>query len=365
MTPRRRQPKLVVGGVEIKAGEVRDVFLPYSETYLGQRTELPVRVIRGREFGPSVFFTGAIHGDELTGAGIVRELLFDRLPELRRGTLYCVPVVNTYGLENHSRYLPDRRDLNRAFPGGQGGNMTSRLAYVLMNEVIRRCDFGVDFHSAAVRRTNYPNIRADMKIPEVANLARTFGCELIVDGKGPEGSLRRTAVKESVPTVILEAGEVWKIEGGVVEIGVRGSLNVLRHLGMVDGEVERPLFQVTVRRTTWVRAERGGFLAFHAKTGDVVRKGQPLATNYGVFGAERRFIEAPDYGIILGMSTMPAVKPGEPVYHLAVISESRYRSVRRIIEKSSDQTLYNRLRDDMSTNIAFQEFDPNGNRNGG
>lgn len=346
---------LRIAGESVKPGESRDIHLALSESYLGAPMTLPLSVLRARQEGPVVALTGAIHGDELNGVGILRELMFgDPLP-LVRGTVVFVPVVNVFGLENFTRYLPDRRDLNRSFPGSPTGSLTSRLAHTLFSEIVARCDYCIDFHSAAVRRTNYPNVRGDMRNPGVRAIARSFGCELIVNSRGPEDSLRRVAVRKGIPTIILEAGEVWKIEPGVVAIGVQGVWNVLRSLGMIEGSPVRPYFQVTVEKTVWARAERGGFLGFHARPGDLVQEGQDLATNYSIFGREQNILASPATGIVLGMTTMPAVKPGEPVYHLAVLAQQRFRQIRKRILNSSDETLFHRLRDDLSTNITIQE----------
>lgn len=350
-----KQKALLVGGEKIKPGESREFRLHFSESYLGEQVFLPVRVIRARKPGPTVCLTGGVHGDELTGIGIVRGLLYDNPPELLRGTLICVPVVNIYGLETYSRYLPDRRDLNRCFPGTENGSMSSRLAYSIYNEIVRKADYAIDFHSAAVRRTNYPNVRADMKNARVRELARMFGTEVIVNSKGPEATLRRTAVNDGIPTIILEAGEVWKIEPGIVEIGLRGCLNVLRKLEMVEGEWVAPLFSITVERTTWVRAQRGGFLAFHVKPGDFIDQGQTLASNYSIFGRERSLLEAPSPGIVLGMTTMPAVNPGDPVFHIATLTPTQLKRLRKTVDKSKKSELYHRLVDDLSTNITIME----------
>lgn len=347
-----RKP-LIIAGQRIGAGVKRDLYLKFGETYTGISESVPIHVINSRRPGPVVCVSGAIHGDELAGVGIIRELLFDRLPTLTRGALVCVPIANLYGLENHSRYLPDRRDLNRTFPGSRTGSLSSRLAYALFHEVVMQCDYAIDFHSAAVRRTNYPNVRANMNDPKVAALAHAFGCELIVDGTGPEGSLRSEAVKRGIPTIILEAGEVWKIEPGVVEIGVRGCLNVLKTLEMIKGEPQAPLFEIAARKTTWVRAEEGGFLAFHKMPGDLVARGEVLATNYSIFGRERNLLLSPDYGIILGMSTMPAVKPGEPVFHIAVIAEKKFAGIKKKIRESGDGHLYNRMQASLATNFTL------------
>ncbi|MCC5874955.1 MAG: succinylglutamate desuccinylase/aspartoacylase family protein [Candidatus Sumerlaeia bacterium] len=349
-----RAKRFEIAGRVIAPGESADVQLDFSESYLGRAVSIPIRVIRAKKDGPRLFFTGAVHGDELTGIGIIRELLYGEPPKLKCGTLVCVPVVNIFGLENHSRYLPDRRDLNRSFPGIQTGSMTSRVASAVYREIISLCDMGVDFHSAAVRRTNYPNVRADMRNVAIRKMARAFGCELIVNSKGPEGSLRREACKANIPTIILEAGEVWKSEPGVVEAGMRGCLNLLKSLDMIDGDLVPPLFQVTVEKTTWVRAQRGGFLGFHARPGDLVEEGDTLATNYSIFGREQNNLTSPITGIVLGMTTMPAVKPGEPVYHVARLSEPTYRRIKRTIERSPAGGAYKRLRRDLATNIRLE-----------
>jgi hypothetical protein len=320
---------LVIGGEAIKAGQTREIDLQFGESYFGSPVSIPLYVIRARKNGPRVFVTGAIHGDEMNGMGIVRELLYDKPPKLLQGSLILIPAVNIFGLERHSRYMPDRRDLNRCFPGLESGSATSRLAYSLFNEVVRQCDFGIDFHSAAVRRTNYPNIRANTRHRRTLQLARDFGCELIVDSKGPTGSLRRIAVEQGVPTIILEAGEVWRIQDEVTAVGVRGVMNVLRKLEMAAGEPERPPYQVIARRTTWVRAQKGGILQFHAQPGQLVHQYECLATNSSVFGKEQTSLLSPSDGIVLGMTTMPAVSPGAPVYHIAELPRRSIRQIER------------------------------------
>lgn len=349
----KRKP-LIIGGERIPLGATREINLKFSENYLGMPVSLPLRVIRARKHGPCVFLTGSIHGDELNGMGIIRDLLYDQPPPLIRGTLICIPVVNLYGLEHNRRYMPDRRDLNRCFPGFESGSPTSRLAYALFHEVVKQCDYGIDFHSAALRRTNYPNVRASLSNPRVKALAQAFGAELLLDSKGPNGSLRRTAVRHGVPTIVVEAGEVWKIEPGVVDYGVRGCFNIFKWLGMLSGEQEKPLFQVNLKKTTWVRADRGGILGFHVRPGELVEEGAVIATNHNIFGKERRTMQAPVRGIVLGMTTMPAVKPGEPVYHLAELSKRNFRNIAHAMERIPQEQLYHRIQNDLATNITIQ-----------
>jgi hypothetical protein len=310
---------LHLAGHPIELGECREIALHFGETYLGEPVSVPVYVLRGPKPGPTVYLTGTIHGDELNGMGIIRQLLFVSPPELVRGTLICLPVVNTYGLEHHVRYMPDRRDLNRCFPGIVDGSLSSRLASVVFSKIVKQCHYGIDFHAAAVRRMNYPNVRADLTDPATRELATVFGCELIVGGQGPEGSLRRSAVAAGVPTIILEAGEVWRIDPAATAVGVQGCLNVLRHLKMIQGRPKRPKVQALIDRTVWVRAHQGGMFEPRVQPGDIVHRGTTLGTAYRIFSSECQQLDSPVSGVVLGMNTMGAVKPGEPVFHIAVL----------------------------------------------
>jgi len=350
---RKKKPAgLQIAGQSIERGHTYDLHLDYSQSYTGISISVPVRVVAARKPGPTVFLCATVHGDELNGIGIIRQVMFDRPLKLKRGTVIAVPVVNVLGLESHTRYLPDRRDLNRCFPGSAKGSLSSRLARLIFDEIIRHCDYALDFHTAAVRRTNYPNIRANLDRPEVRRLAHAFGCELIVHSKGAEGSLRRVAVDRGIPTIVLEAGEVWKIEPGVVEIGARGAFNVLKHLGMLPGRVEKPRHRIEIRKSAWVRAERGGLLKFHALPGDLVRAGQPLATNFTLFGEIQNQLVSPANGVVLGMTTIPTVKPGEPVFHIALTSRNHAQLKRRI--RARNQTgLHRIVQSELATSITL------------
>lgn len=308
-----------IGGTIVKRGETRDIHLKVSQRYTGDPVSLPIRVIRGKRPGPAVFVTAAIHGDEINGTGIIHELTFgDYLDEFQAGTLILVPVVNIFGFDIQQRYMPDRRDLNRSFPGTENGSLTSRIAYQLFNEIVKNCDYGIDLHTAAVERVNFPNVRGDLTNKNVRRIAHALGCELIINGKGPEGSFRRAATAAGCPTIILEAGEARKIEPAVLDVGIRGVCNVLKALDMLPGEPVLPTYQARVERSTWVRAEVGGILRFHIAPGEPVETGQPIATNTSVFGRERNALLSPVDGVVLGMTTLPTVKPGEPVCHIAV-----------------------------------------------
>lgn len=352
---KRRNTPMKVGGEMVRLGETRQINIPFSETYLGETVSIPVYVMRARKNGPRVLLTATIHGDELNGLGVLRQLLYDTPPKITNGTLVIIPVVNVYGMENLTRYLPDRRDLNRSFPGTSTGSISGRLAHVIFHDVVKQCDYGIDFHTGAARRTNFPNVRANLNNPGTRFLAEAFGSELTIHSMGAPGTLRREATRAGVPTIILEAGEIWKIEPGAVETGVLGTMNVLRALGMMRGEPKAPAFRVTARKTTWVRAEMGGILAFYAKPGDLVRKGDILAINSTVFGEDQRTMKSPCDGVIVGMTTMPAVKPGEPIYHIAKLSRAKLNEAQDSIEKISSKQIFNRLQQHLSTNIMVQD----------
>jgi predicted deacylase len=355
-----------VAGQTIRRGATADVKLKVSERYTGDPIHLPIRVQRAKKPGPTLFVSAAVHGEELNGVGIIHDLMFapgsyaaspspdDDALKLIAGTLILVPIVNIFGFENQSRYMPDRRDLNRSFPGNKNGSLTSRIAAAVFEQVVQRSDYGIDLHTAASGRTNFPNVRGDLAKPGVRRLAKAFGCELMVHGRGPDGSFRREAVKAGCSTIILEAGEPLKIEPSVLEVGLRGVRNVLVELGMIEGQIKRPAYQTRIDQSTWVRAQVGGMLRFHVAPGQIVEAGQPIATNASVVGRERNVLTAPSDGIVLGMTTLPMVKPGEPVCHLAVPRRS-IASITEALEGAPRRHLSRRVRRDLATNISVSE----------
>lgn len=315
----RRRP-LVIGGKRIPRGATTDVKLKVSETYFGDDVSIHLRVIRAKHSGPVVFVSAAIHGDELNGVGVVHDLLFGSRLKLQCGALILLPVANVMGFENNERYLPDRRDLNRSFPGSPQGSLASRLAHTIFENVVCRSDYGIDLHTAAIQRTNYPNVRGRLADSEVSRIARAFGAELLLNGAGPAGSFRREACTHGCPTICVEAGEPWKMEPAMVQFGVRGVRNVLIDLGMIAGDPVRPPFQTRITKTRWLRAQVGGILRFHVSPGQVVRSRQPIVSNFTILGKRQNILRADSDGIVLGMTTLPSVKPGEPICHLGTPS---------------------------------------------
>src|SRR4051794_23219925 len=236
-----------LSGIKIAPGETREIYLKVSESYLSGGIQIPVTVIRGQRPGPTGFVLAAVHGDEINGVDIVRRLIFDIGHEKLAGTLIAIPVVNIPGFLTQSRYLPYHRDLNRFFPGKRKGNNAERFASRIFAEIIQKCDFGIDLHTAASGRVNLPHVRGDMNHPRVRKLARAFGATVLVDQAGVKGSLRREATDAGVPTILFEAGETARFSQKISLAGLRGVLSVLSEMGMwPEYEEARPPFQVIV-----------------------------------------------------------------------------------------------------------------------
>lgn len=341
-------------GEAIAPGESRDIHLAVSESYSGMTVRIPIHIRRSIQDGPVVFVTAALHGDEINGTGAVRQLVQDSEFQLIRGSLVLVPVLNILAFDRHSRYLPDRRDLNRSFPGSTSGSLAGRMARTIFDELVSRCDYGIDLHTASVRRTNYPNVRGDMSNPAVKSLAQSFGCEIIIDSKGPKGSYRREATNAGCATIIMEGGEVCKVEPGIVESCVRGVKNVLRELKMLEGQLDQPAYQVVIKQSKWIRAELGGFLQFHVQPGEIISKGQPLATNTTLLGHERSTIESPFDAMVIGMTTLPAISPGEPICNLGKLGKGiKPSDLRR--RRLKEDGLEERVSEQLASNVLVVE----------
>jgi hypothetical protein len=347
---RPRKPIDVWNGEPIPPGESRDVKLAVSESYSGMTVRIPIHIRRAAEPGPVVFVTAALHGDEINGTGAIRQLIQDESFRLVCGSVILVPVLNILSFDRHSRYLPDRRDLNRCFPGTLRGSLAGRMARTIFDEIVARADNGIDLHTAAVRRTNYPTVRGDLSSPEVRRLAESFGGEIILNARGPNKALRREACAAGCPTIIMEGGEVWKVEPTIVAAAVRGVKNVLRNLGMLAGQPDRPDYQVIIEKTKWVRADRGGFLRFHVKPGEIVDAGQPLATNSNLLGRDHNTLAAPFPAVVLGMTTLPSTSPGEPVCHLGMLPEGTHPAdLRRL--RHEENGLEGRMVAELASNV--------------
>ena len=313
-----RQP-FTIGDNTIAAGENRIIDLSVSVLSDHTPVTMSAHVTHGRTNGPIMFVSAGIHGDEIIGVEIVRRLL--RVPNLLslHGTLVVVPIVNTFGFINRSRYLPDRRDLNRSFPGSKEGSLASRLAHIFLTEIVARCDLGIDLHSAAIHRTNLPQIRISANNERTTKLAKVFGAPVILQSNFRDGSLRAAAADIGKDVLLFEAGEALRFDEMSIRAGVAGVLRVMHHIGMISskGIAKTKMPSQFCETSNWVRAPAGGLLRAFRADGDVVSQGDLLAAVSDPFGGEEVEILAPFDGIIVGRAVMPIINEGDALFHLA------------------------------------------------
>ena len=311
-----------IAGQRIAAGHSKTVHLPVSTLPDHTPVNLSVQVHHGKRDGPTIFVSAAVHGDEVIGVEIVRRLL--RTPQLAhlRGTLLVIPVVNSFGFLNRSRYLPDRRDLNRCFPGHRSGSLGSRLAHIFLNEIVLRCDTGIDLHSAAIHRTNLPQIRISPGDSKTHDMALAFGAPVVLTSPLREGSLRAEAAARGTSVLLYEAGEGLRFDEFAVRAGVAGILRVMRGLGMLPakGIAQAKAAPYFCKSSAWVRAPAGGLLRTFRAEGETVDAGDILASVADPFGDADTDILAPSAGILIGRAILPVVNEGDAVFHLAQLS---------------------------------------------
>ncbi|MFM2200558.1 MAG: hypothetical protein RL769_613 [Pseudomonadota bacterium] len=278
---------------------------------------LPVEVLNGAKDGPTIFVCSTIHGDEIIGIEIVRRLL--RIIDEKQlcGTLIAIPVVNVFGFNDRSRYLPDRRDLNRCFPGLKNGSLASQLAHKFMQEIVLKADYGIDIHTGAYNRTNLPQIRTDISNQENMRLAQAFNAPAIVNSNLRDGSLREATSQAKIPLILYEAGEALRFDEEAVRIGLDGILNVIDEIGMIKKSRKSSSQQIFIARSSsWIRASQSGICLTKTKLGDIVKKGQILAEISNPFGDNKVSIRSNQAGMIIGCSVLPLVNKGDALFHI-------------------------------------------------
>ncbi len=324
-----RRP-LYISGEDITPGSRVTVDIPVARLYTHTPINMPVQVVRGRKPGPRIFVSAAIHGDEINGVEVIRRLL--KLPLLNRlhGTLIAVPIVNVHGFLHHSRYLPDRRDLNRVFPGSECGSLAARLAHLFMNEIVANSQYGIDIHTGAQHRSNLPQIRAKLDDPETERLARIFGVPVIINSNLRDGSLREAAAERGIPMLLYEAGESLRFDEIAIRAGVQGVVNVLRALKMLPATRSRraPPEPFVARSSSWMRAPQGGILRALVPLGARVVKGEVLGLVADPFGEREEEVISTAEGIVIGRTNLPLVNEGEALFHIA-----RFRAPGEVAEQ--------------------------------
>lgn len=306
---------------QVPAGTRQQLTWTATETYTGTAIPTPILVVNGAQPGPTLCLTAAVHGDELNGIETVRRVVYNLNPEKLSGTVIGVPIVNIQGFQRHSRYLPDRRDLNRFFPGNPSGSSASRIAYSFFTQIVRHCDNLVDLHTGSFHRTNLPQLRADLRQEAVVALTKGFGSTVILHSEGAEGSLRRAAVEAGVPAVTVEAGAPLQVEEREVKHAVKSIQTLLDTLGMHN---KRSLWgnpEPAYYASQWVRADNGGILFSQVKLGKRVQQGEVLGTVTDPISNKQSTITSPFKGRILGMAMNQFVMPGYATFHVGIEAE--------------------------------------------
>lgn len=313
--------KFIIANTEILRGTTTTINLELPKLY-NTPTNLPIRVIRGRKDGPIVFISAAIHGDELNGIEIIRRIRKLNILNKLKGTLILVPIVNVYGIMNLSRYLPDRRDLNRSFPGSIKGSLASRVAKIFFDEIVSRCDLGIDLHTASIHKSNLPQVRTNIDNEYTFKLAKSFEAPVILHSELRDGSLRSVAQDSGIPILLYEAGEALRFDEVCIRIGVKGIINVLREINMLP-TVSRKILKTPIitRNSNWIRTNESGMLRTIKALGDLVKKDEIIAFIDEPLGDDSFPIRSPFDGVIIGKSEIPLIQEGDAVFHIAKLKD--------------------------------------------
>ena len=316
-----------IANIPIAKGQRKQIEIQVAKLFDQTNVVIPVEVIRGKIDGPVLFVSAAIHGDEINGVEIIKRLLSSRrINSAIHGTLIAVPIVNTIGFNRNIRYLPDRRDLNRCFPGSDTGSLGGQIAHIFMEEIVSKSTHGIDLHTAAIHRTNLPQIRATINDEVMHKLAHAFDVPIIINSKGAAGTLRYAAIEAGVNMLLYEGGEALRYNEKVIQKGLKGVFSVMQSIGMLreDKKVRQPKLtgSIITKSSYWVRAPISGSLRTKLKMGNSVEDQQLLGILSDPFGKARTEVRARKGGIIIGMAIMPLVSNGDALFHIATFDDN-------------------------------------------
>jgi len=311
-------PDLIIGEQLISPGERRIIELTLPPLITHTSLHMPVHVVRGKRAGPRLLVCAALHGDEINGVEIIRRLVTHPALAQIRGDLIAIPIVNIYGFIHQIRYLPDRRDLNRSFPGSEKGSMAGRLAYLFLHEIVAKCTHGIDLHTAAIHRDNLPQIRATLDDPATCQMANAFPVPILLDAALRPGTIREAAGKLGIPWLVYEAGEALRFDEVSIRAGVRGIIQVMREIGMLPKrKTKNPYIPQVAKNSYWVRAAQSGIYRSLMPMGAQVARGDVLGLIDDPYGSSDLQVHAPAAGIIIGRTNLPLVYEGDALCHIA------------------------------------------------
>lgn len=314
----KRAP-FAIGEIEAQPGKRTQTEIPIGRLMSGTPVAFPVIVLHGKSDGPTVWVNAATHGDEIGGVEIIRRVLETIDPKSVSGTIIAVPITNVHGYNTGDRYLPDRRDLNRSFPGSPRGSLASRIAHLFMTEVVSRCELGIDLHTGSDHRTNHPQLRGDLDDERTLELVTLFGAPVAIDSKVRDGSLRGAAVKRGATCLLFEGGEAFRFDEHAITVGTDGVLRVLHAMGMIDELVPPAAPPKLARSSRWVRASRSGIVDCRLALGAEVEKGEQVGVLRDPYGKRLAVIKAPTTGMLIGKLQHPLVNRGDAILHVAAL----------------------------------------------
>jgi len=312
--------KLVILEEEIKPGESRTINMEIARLHTMTKLKIPIIVERAKTDGPVVLFSAGLHGDEINGMEIVRQIIVRKINKPKVGTIICIPVINVFGFVNKSREFPDGRDLNRVFPGSKNGSLASRFAYYMLKEIIPHVDYCVDFHAGGASRFNAPQIRIVPNNEELKQLSDVFNAPFTLYSKNINGSFRNSCDKLGVKMLLFEGGKSLDIDADVTQCGVRGAKRFLAHFDMLDASkkaqpAERP--SIYIENSSWIRARYSGLFQNKTKAGAFVQKGEVIACITDPFGKFENKVKAPNTGYIINSNDSPIVYQGDAIFHIS------------------------------------------------
>lgn len=317
------QTAITISDITVKPGTRANIQIPVPRLYTHTKMTMPIHVIHGRKPGPKLFVSSTVHGDEIIGIEIIRRLIGLKKLEKLKGTLIVVPVVNVYAFIQNSRYSPDRRDLNRFFPGSDSGSLTSRLANIFIKEIVQLCDFGIDLHAGSNHRANLPQIRVNFEDEQAMNLARAFQVPAVINASNREGSLRQSALEMNVHTVLYEAGEALRFDEMAIKAGIRGILSVMSTIDMMPktAEKKKAIETLYVEDSYWVRAPDSGILHMEKSLGSRINKNTRIGMIADPFGGKEIEVVSSVSGMVIGRLNLPLVHRGDAIIHIASVEK--------------------------------------------
>ncbi|GAA4116621.1 succinylglutamate desuccinylase/aspartoacylase family protein [Aquimarina addita] len=316
---------LKILGEEIQMNTSKTINFNIADLYTSTKVEIPIIIERSKNPGPTVLITGGIHGDEINGVEVVRQIIAKKINKPARGTIICIPILNVFGFLMMDRFFPDGRDLNRVFPGTKNGSLASRFAYQFVNEILPVADFCLDFHTGGGSRFNAPHIRVDGKDSSLLELASIFNAPFTMISKELSGSYRATCAKKGIKILLFEGGKSQNSNKDIAREGVLGSMRVLQHLEMLDTSFTLPLIErstILIKKTTWIRAKFSGLLHPKVICGQHVLKGESLATITDPYGKMRYVVKAPNDGYIINVNEAPITYQGDAIFHISTMIDN-------------------------------------------